>query len=151
MRVEAPARALLIGGVPVPEPILMWWNYVASHREEITMAHADWLAGDMPPTCARGRHIDPRLAGIPRAAGRCPGLDWTLLAAVGGVESHHGTSGGAAVDPITGETDRWIFGPPLDGSMGTTAIPIGPWAGWWGLTGPWQRAVGPSPRRPSQR
>lgn len=40
----APARVLLIGGVPLPEPLLMWWNYVARTREEITRAHHDWVA-----------------------------------------------------------------------------------------------------------
>jgi redox-sensitive bicupin YhaK (pirin superfamily) len=40
-------RALLIGGTPFTEPLLMWWNYVARTREEITTAHAQWLgAGD---------------------------------------------------------------------------------------------------------
>jgi hypothetical protein len=36
------ARVILLGGVPFEEPILMWWNYVARTREEITVAHADW-------------------------------------------------------------------------------------------------------------
>ena len=39
------ARALLIGGPPFPEPILMWWNYVARFREEITEAHRAWTEG----------------------------------------------------------------------------------------------------------
>jgi redox-sensitive bicupin YhaK (pirin superfamily) len=38
------ARALLLGGVPFEEPILMWWNYVARTREEISAAHRDWTA-----------------------------------------------------------------------------------------------------------
>ncbi len=44
LRVEARTQALLFGGVPFPEPILMWWNYVARDRSEIDGAHADWLA-----------------------------------------------------------------------------------------------------------
>lgn len=39
-----PCRALLIGGTPFTEPLLMWWNYVARTRDEITAAHRDWLA-----------------------------------------------------------------------------------------------------------
>ena len=39
---EEPARVLLIGGVPFPEPLLMWWNYVARTREEVTEAHREW-------------------------------------------------------------------------------------------------------------
>lgn len=39
-----PARALLVGGTPFTEPLLMWWNYVARTRAEISAAHRDWLA-----------------------------------------------------------------------------------------------------------
>jgi redox-sensitive bicupin YhaK (pirin superfamily) len=35
-------RLLLIGGLPFPETILMWWNFVARTPEEITQARADW-------------------------------------------------------------------------------------------------------------
>jgi len=35
-------RALLIGGPPFPENILMWWNFVARTPEEIAEARADW-------------------------------------------------------------------------------------------------------------
>lgn len=37
-------RALLVGGVPFGEDVLMWWNYVARTREEILAAHDDWSA-----------------------------------------------------------------------------------------------------------
>jgi murein DD-endopeptidase MepM/ murein hydrolase activator NlpD len=77
------------------------------------------------------------------AAGRCEGLDWTLLAAIGAVETNHGQHAGAALDPATGEARPWIFGPALNGQNHTAAIPIDRWSGWWGLTGPWQRAIGP--------
>lgn len=46
LRADRPARALLLGGVPFAEPILMWWNYVARTREEITAAHAAWTGRD---------------------------------------------------------------------------------------------------------
>ena len=39
-------RALLIGGAPFQEPILMWWNYVARARDEISEAHRHWMADD---------------------------------------------------------------------------------------------------------
>lgn len=77
------------------------------------------------------------------AGGSCEGLRWELLAGIAWVESRHGTSGGAAIDPETGEALPWIFGPPLDGSPGVRRLPAGPWLGWWGLPGPWQQAVGP--------
>jgi redox-sensitive bicupin YhaK (pirin superfamily) len=35
-------RLLLIGGPPFPEPILMWWNFVARTQDEISQARADW-------------------------------------------------------------------------------------------------------------
>ena len=41
-----PARVLLLGGVPFGEPILMWWNFVARSREEITGAYEQWRAED---------------------------------------------------------------------------------------------------------
>jgi redox-sensitive bicupin YhaK (pirin superfamily) len=43
--VASAARVLLIGGTPFPEPLLMWWNYVARTRDEITEAHRDWSTG----------------------------------------------------------------------------------------------------------
>lgn len=35
-------RVLLIGGLPFPEEILMWWNFVARTPEEIAHARSDW-------------------------------------------------------------------------------------------------------------
>lgn len=40
------ARVLLIGGEPFPEALIMWWNYVARTREEITAAHRSWVTAD---------------------------------------------------------------------------------------------------------
>ena len=54
------ARILLIGGVPFPETILMWWNFVARTPDEIRTARGDWEAhrrfGDVPA------YQGPRLA-----------------------------------------------------------------------------------------
>ena len=77
------------------------------------------------------------------SADGCPGVGWTLLAAIGAVESRHGHTGTATLDDTTGEAHPWIFGPTLNGTAGTAATPAGPWVGWWGLTGPWTQAVGP--------
>lgn len=99
-----------------------------------------------PPTTggASPAGIPPRVAQAYRDSGtRCPGLDWTLLAAIGGVETNHGQHAGSTVDPDTGEVTPWIFGPPLDGAGGTAGMPIGSWNDWWGLPGPWLHAVGP--------
>ena len=42
LRADGAARAVLVGGVPFGEPILMWWNYVARSREELSEAHQAW-------------------------------------------------------------------------------------------------------------
>ena len=56
---DVPTRALLVGGVPFDEPVLMWWNYVARTRDEIVDAHRDWTAG-----AERFGHVDSRLPRI---------------------------------------------------------------------------------------
>ena len=40
------ARLLLLGGVPFDEPLVMWWNFVARTRDEVTEAWRAWDAGD---------------------------------------------------------------------------------------------------------
>ena len=41
-----PAKALLVGGVPLDEPLFMWWNFVARTKDEITSAWQSWATGD---------------------------------------------------------------------------------------------------------
>jgi hypothetical protein len=41
-----PARALLLGGVPFPEKLLMWWNFVARTTEEASEARRQWTEKD---------------------------------------------------------------------------------------------------------
>jgi redox-sensitive bicupin YhaK (pirin superfamily) len=36
------ARLLVLGGEPLNEPIVMWWNFVARDHDEIVAARADW-------------------------------------------------------------------------------------------------------------
>jgi redox-sensitive bicupin YhaK (pirin superfamily) len=38
-------RALLLGGAPFGETVLMWWNFVARTAEEIAAAREDWQEG----------------------------------------------------------------------------------------------------------
>jgi quercetin 2,3-dioxygenase len=49
--VAAPAgtRLILLGGVPLGETLLMWWNLVARTPDEIAAAAADWRAGRFAP------------------------------------------------------------------------------------------------------
>ncbi len=35
-------RMMLLGGVPFPDRVQMWWNFVARTREELTAAWQDW-------------------------------------------------------------------------------------------------------------
>lgn len=100
--------------------------------------------GRSTPPVGAWTGIPPRVLRAYQATDEwCPGLRWELVAAIGQVESGHGTSGGAQLDPDTGQAQPWIFGPPLTGSPGTRALPADNWVGWWGLTGPWHQAVGP--------
>ncbi len=68
------------------------------------------------------------------AAVTCPGLPWSVLAAVGWVESRH--AGGRA-DPHSGAVNPPILGPPLDGRSGRAAIPDP------SQSDGWARALGP--------
>jgi redox-sensitive bicupin YhaK (pirin superfamily) len=42
--VEGTGRALLLGGEPFPDELVMWWNFVGRSHEEIATARADWQA-----------------------------------------------------------------------------------------------------------
>jgi len=61
-----PTRVLLIGGTPFEEPIVMWWNYVARTRDEITTAHAEWEKQDP--------RFGPVASPLPRMS--APGIPW---------------------------------------------------------------------------
>ncbi|MFE7810824.1 pirin family protein [Streptomyces sp. NPDC057433] len=41
---DAPARAVLIGGPPFGEEIVMWWNFVGRSHEDMVKAREDWEA-----------------------------------------------------------------------------------------------------------
>jgi redox-sensitive bicupin YhaK (pirin superfamily) len=44
LHTDVATRALLLGGEPFPEPVLMWWNFVARTRDEIELATKEWNA-----------------------------------------------------------------------------------------------------------
>jgi redox-sensitive bicupin YhaK (pirin superfamily) len=46
LRAAGPTRALLLGGEPFAERIVMAWNFVGRSRDELDRAAADWNAGD---------------------------------------------------------------------------------------------------------
>ncbi len=35
-------RVMVFGGVPFPEPVFMWWNFVARNADEVSTYYADW-------------------------------------------------------------------------------------------------------------
>jgi hypothetical protein len=39
---DGTGRLMLLGGVPFPDRVQMWWNFVARTREELTAAWRDW-------------------------------------------------------------------------------------------------------------
>jgi hypothetical protein len=46
LNVREPARALLLGGEPFDEPIVMWWNFVGRSRDDIDEAYRSWARQD---------------------------------------------------------------------------------------------------------
>jgi redox-sensitive bicupin YhaK (pirin superfamily) len=53
----APARLMLLGGAPMDGPRHIWWNFVASSRERIEQAKADWKQGRFPAVPDEGEPI----------------------------------------------------------------------------------------------
>ncbi|WBO68562.1 pirin family protein [Streptomyces camelliae] len=41
---DAPARAVLLGGPPFEEQIVMWWNFIGRSHEDIVRAREEWEA-----------------------------------------------------------------------------------------------------------
>jgi redox-sensitive bicupin YhaK (pirin superfamily) len=46
IHVQQPSRAVLLGGEPFEEPLVMWWNFVGRNRGEIDDAYASWARQD---------------------------------------------------------------------------------------------------------
>ena len=52
---EHPVRALLIGGTPLGEPIVMWWNFIGRDHDEIVEFRARWQGDVIDSGDATGR------------------------------------------------------------------------------------------------
>ncbi len=83
---------------------------------------------------------------IDRADKGC-NIDWTLIAAIGRVESNHGRYGGNTLDD-NGVSRPGIYGIPLDGSNGTAKITDSD-AGQYDNDTQYDRAIGPMQFIPS--
>ncbi|GAA3600358.1 pirin family protein [Klugiella xanthotipulae] len=56
---DAPARIILLGGEPLNESIVMWWNFIARSHEEIVEMRAQWqveVVGSNGRPDPRGRY-----------------------------------------------------------------------------------------------
>jgi hypothetical protein len=77
IRLEAgaqPVRALLIGGAPLREQILMWWNFVGRNHEEVVGYRAQWQreSGAEPadaPDASSGPADQAAASALPRRFG----------------------------------------------------------------------------------
>ena len=73
-----PARVLVLGGLPLEEEILMWWNFIGRSHEEIVEYRRQWqdevadFAGDRPASTVFGRVAD--YPGNPLPAPEMPGV-----------------------------------------------------------------------------
>lgn len=84
---------------------------------------AQWLAGtaDRTDIPVRALRAYAAAAGLANAAAPTCGIGWNTVAAIGFVESAHGTHGGGSLTPA-GQASRPIVGPSLNGD-GFAAIP----------------------------
>jgi redox-sensitive bicupin YhaK (pirin superfamily) len=80
---DGPGRALLIGGEPFEEQIVMWWNFIGRSHDEIVQAREEWMRGvdgSVPPGWLFGE-----VTGFDGAALPAPALPATPLKARGRV------------------------------------------------------------------
>ena len=100
------------------------------------------------PTAAARTEIPDRLLAVYQqaAADRCPGLGWQTLAAIGGIESRHGSTGGARLDDTLTAVPP-IIGPTLDGTHGTARVADTD-GGRYDHDPTYDRAVGPDAAAP---
>ena len=52
---DGPARVLLIGGEPLGERIIMWWNFIGREHEEIVRFREEWMRDVIEGGNPRGR------------------------------------------------------------------------------------------------
>ena len=106
-----------------------------------TVAHATGI-----PAVALRAYADASLTiGVEQPGCR---LGWSTLAAIGGIESGHGTHGGGVLREDGTTTDP-ILGPALDGRAGFAAIRATPESTAWHGDATWDHAVGPMQMLPS--
>jgi cell wall-associated NlpC family hydrolase len=95
------------------------------------------------PTATAEREIPSSLLLHYQRAPACTGLPWQVVAAIGYVESRHGSAQGARLDPTTGEVSPPIVGAALDGGGRTSAVRVPEGGSPWHDDPTWDHAVGP--------
>lgn len=102
------------------------------------------VSGGLPsgPSAAAEREIPAHLLAHYEQSPACRGLPWQVIAAIGYVESRHGTTNGTQVDSATGDTTPPIVGIALDGRR-TAAIRTPQGGSAWHGDAMWDHAVGP--------
>lgn len=68
------ARVLVIGGAPLGEQIIMWWNFIGRTHEEIVQYRADWQSQVIAGENAEGRFGTVDYEGSPLPAPELPGI-----------------------------------------------------------------------------
>jgi redox-sensitive bicupin YhaK (pirin superfamily) len=70
---HAPVRAVLVGGEPFGEEVLMWWNFVGRTHEEVVEARTQWEASIVGTEVGRRRYgTVPGYDGAPLPAPELP-------------------------------------------------------------------------------
>lgn len=108
----------------------------------IAATSAGNASGGAPSEIALAEISPTYLVAYQQAAATCPGLPWTILAAIGSIETGHGTFGGATTEP-DGTVTPFIVGIALDGSNNTQAIRVPAGGSPWHDDPTWDHAVGP--------
>ncbi|MCY1407327.1 Quercetin 2,3-dioxygenase [compost metagenome] len=65
LKSDGAVRALLLGGEPFEEEILMWWNFVGHDKQEIAQAMQDWSEGNLQRFGEVVGYDGPRLVAPP--------------------------------------------------------------------------------------
>ncbi|WEO76895.1 pirin family protein [Cryobacterium sp. SO2] len=67
---DGPARVLLLGGEPLGEQIVMWWNFIGRSHDEVVAWRAQWQAEVIDGADAAGRfgHVAYHGAALPAPA-----------------------------------------------------------------------------------
>ncbi len=78
------SRFLVIGGEPMDEALIIWWNFVARTSEEIHAARAQWEAEIAPDSTSRMADSERRFGPLvqsPLAVSHAPSLEGVVLRA----------------------------------------------------------------------